>query len=62
MHPGLINTSLARGWLVSTALPLPSAIRPLLAPVVRPACFVSLFHKQGHVELILSRLAMQSLP
>lgn len=52
VHPGLINTSLARGWLVSTALPLPPVIRPLLAPVVRRACVISLFHdptRHGHL-------------
>ena len=37
VHPGLINTSLARGWLVSTALPVPGVLRPVVAPVVRNA-------------------------
>ncbi len=43
VHPGLINTNLARGWLVSTALPVPPVLRPLVAPVVRTvgSCWVT---------------------
>jgi len=34
VHPGLINTTLARGWLIGSAVAMPPFLRPLLAPLV----------------------------